>query len=55
MPTPIIYTQPTCGYCQELKDYLKKNNIPYEEKDITKDRAAWDAGCRFDHPNPEYR
>ena len=18
-------------------------------------RAAWDAGCRFDHPNPEYR
>lgn len=18
-------------------------------------RAAWDAGCDFDHPNPEYR
>ena len=18
-------------------------------------RSAWDAGCRFDHPNPEYR
>ncbi len=18
-------------------------------------RMAWDAGCRFDHPNPEYR
>lgn len=18
-------------------------------------RTAWDAGCRFDHPNPEYR
>jgi glutaredoxin-like YruB-family protein len=42
MPTLIIYTQPTCGYCQELKDYLKKNNIEYQEKDITKDRAAWD-------------
>ncbi|HUL62390.1 MAG TPA: glutaredoxin domain-containing protein [Methanocella sp.] len=37
-----IYTQPTCGYCAELKDYLKKNNIEYEEKDITKDRSAWD-------------
>ncbi len=42
MPTLIIYTQPTCGYCQELKDYLRKNDIAYEEKDITKDRAAWD-------------
>jgi glutaredoxin-like YruB-family protein len=41
MPTLIIYTQPTCGFCQELKDYLKKNNIEYQEKDITKDRAAW--------------
>ncbi len=37
-----IYTQPTCGYCSELKDYLKKHNISYEEKDITKDRSAWD-------------
>ncbi len=37
-----IYTQPTCGYCSELKDYLKKHNIDYEEKDITKDRSAWD-------------
>jgi len=42
MPTLIVYTQPTCGYCQELKDYLRDNNIQFEEKDITKDRAAWD-------------
>ncbi|AFD00512.1 Glutaredoxin and related protein [Methanocella conradii HZ254] len=42
MPTLIVYTQPTCGYCRELKEYLAKNNIPYEERDITKDRAAWD-------------
>lgn len=20
-----------------------------------KQRSAWDAGCRFDHPNPDYR
>jgi len=37
-----IYTQPTCSYCGELKEYLKKHNISYEEKDITKDRSAWD-------------
>jgi glutaredoxin-like YruB-family protein len=42
MPELTIYTQPTCGYCNELKDYLKKHNIRYEEKDITKDRSAFD-------------
>lgn len=42
MPKVTIYTQPTCGYCQELKSFLNKNNIEYEEKDITKDRQAWD-------------
>jgi glutaredoxin-like YruB-family protein len=42
MPSLIIYTQPSCGYCQELKEYLHKNNIEFQEKDITKDRAAWD-------------
>jgi len=42
MPTLIIYTQPSCGYCQELKDYLGNNKIPFEEKDITKDKVAWD-------------
>ncbi|MCD1293467.1 NrdH-redoxin [Methanocella sp. CWC-04] len=42
MPTLKIYTQPTCGYCNDLKEYLNKNNIKYEERDITKDRTAWD-------------
>ena len=36
-----IYTQPNCGYCNELKDYLKKHGVEFVEKDITKDRAAW--------------
>lgn len=42
MPNLVIYTQPVCGYCHELKEYLDKNNIQYEEKDITKSREAWD-------------
>ena len=37
-----IYTQPSCGYCNELKDYLKKHGIAYRERDITKDRSAFE-------------
>ena len=31
-----IYTTPTCGYCNQAKDYLKKLGINVYEKDITK-------------------
>ena len=31
-----IYTETTCPGCIELKELLKENLIPYEEKDITK-------------------
>lgn len=41
MPLITIYTQSTCGYCNELKDYLKKRNIEFVEKDISKDKEAW--------------
>lgn len=41
MPLITIYTQSTCSYCNELKDYLKKRNIEYVEKDISKDKEAW--------------
>lgn len=37
-----IFTQPGCGYCTELKAYLNKHNIPFEDKDITKDKGARD-------------
>lgn len=33
-----IYSMPGCGYCDELKDYLKENNIPYTEIDCAKDQ-----------------
>ena len=42
MPDVKIYTQPQCGYCNQLKEYLQKHNIKFEDKDITKDRAAMD-------------
>ncbi len=36
----IVYTTSWCGDCRRLKTQLKENNIPYEEKDIEKDKSA---------------
>ncbi|MBI4133545.1 glutaredoxin family protein [Candidatus Uhrbacteria bacterium] len=35
-----IYTTPTCTYCKMTKDYFQKNNVLYEERDVTTDDAA---------------
>jgi mycoredoxin len=37
----IVYTTSWCGDCRRLKNKLKENNIPYEERDIEKDEAAY--------------
>lgn len=33
----LIYTTPTCPYCQQTKEYLKEKNIAYEEVDVAAD------------------
>ncbi|KKS74818.1 MAG: hypothetical protein UV48_C0027G0010 [Candidatus Azambacteria bacterium GW2011_GWA2_42_9] len=38
----IIYTTPTCVYCQMTKAFFKENNIAYEERDVSIDTAARD-------------
>lgn len=30
----ILYTSKTCKYCPEVKDFLGKNDVLFEEKDI---------------------
>jgi glutaredoxin-like YruB-family protein len=40
MPAVTIYTTPTCTYCHAAKEYFKKNNVAYTEKDVTQDLAA---------------
>lgn len=30
-----IYTTPTCPYCFQAKEFLKKKNIPFEEVDVS--------------------
>lgn len=32
-----IYSTPTCVYCKTLKGYLKKNEIGFEDIDVSKD------------------
>ncbi|MBD3359523.1 MAG: NrdH-redoxin [Candidatus Buchananbacteria bacterium] len=35
----IIYTTPTCPYCKQTKEYLKENEIEYQEMDVANDSA----------------
>jgi len=32
-----VYSTPTCVYCKTLKGYLEKNNIKFEDIDVSKD------------------
>ncbi len=36
----IIYTTPTCSWCQALKEYLRAREIDFEEIDVSADPAA---------------
>lgn len=40
MPKVVIYSTPTCGFCQLAKAYFKENNVVFEEKDVATDLAA---------------
>ena len=35
-----VYTTPTCGYCHQLKAFLRERGVAFEEKDVSRDRAA---------------
>lgn len=37
----IVYTHPTCGYCDLLKDDLRTNGVQYEEVDVSKQPDMW--------------
>jgi glutaredoxin-like YruB-family protein len=36
----IVYTTPTCPWCQAVKRYLEERGIPYEEVDVSTDMEA---------------
>ena len=35
-----VYSTPTCPYCHMAKDFLKKNNIEFEDDDVSKNQKA---------------
>ena len=37
-----VFSTPTCPYCVTLKEYLKENNIKFEDIDVSKDESALD-------------
>lgn len=36
----LMYTTPTCVFCGQAKDYMKRKGIPYQERDITASPSA---------------
>jgi glutaredoxin-like YruB-family protein len=37
----IVYSTPICPYCQMAKDFLKNNNIVFQEVDVSKNEQAF--------------
>ena len=35
-----VYSTPTCPYCKMAKDFLKENNIQFEDIDVSSDLEA---------------
>lgn len=35
-----IYSTPTCVYCKMAKEFFAKNNLAYEDVDVTRDDKA---------------
>lgn len=36
----VVYSTPTCSWCNTLKSYLRKNNIRFRDIDVSKDESA---------------
>lgn len=36
----VIYTTPTCGYCQQVKAHLKRRGVSFVERDLSRDPQA---------------
>jgi glutaredoxin 3 len=36
----VLYTTPTCGYCHQLKAYLRQRGVPFTEHDVSRDPRA---------------
>lgn len=35
-----VYSTPSCGFCHQLKAYLRQRGVPFVEHDVSRDQAA---------------
>jgi arsenate reductase-like glutaredoxin family protein len=35
-----LYVQPNCAFCDQARQFLSENGIPWTERDVTKEPAA---------------
>ena len=35
-----VYSTPTCPWCHKAKDFLKDNNIDFDDKNVAEEEAA---------------
>ncbi len=40
MAKVIVYSTQSCPWCHKAKDFLKENNIEFEDKDVSSDETA---------------
>lgn len=40
MKKVVVFTSETCPYCVAAKDFLKENNVDFEEKNVTHSEEA---------------
>lgn len=39
-PRVILFTTPTCSYCRTAKRYLRQQQVPFKDVDVSRDAAA---------------
>ncbi|MCA9934385.1 MAG: glutaredoxin family protein [Ardenticatenaceae bacterium] len=39
-PRVIVFSTPTCSYCNMAKRYFRQNNVRFRDVDVSKDPAA---------------
>lgn len=40
MASVLIYTTPTCPWCMKTKEFFKKHNVKYTERDVAADEKT---------------
>ena len=38
MPRVIVYSTPTCPYCEKTKEFLAEHGVDFEDVDVSQDR-----------------